>query len=281
MFSCVKKGSVAVITGAAVGIGYAIAEKLAHEGMKLVLLDKDPLNLTKAVQQLRETYPQLAINYLVGDVATSSVQDQLLRIAISTGKISLLINNAAILHGANPWENVSQWRNIIEINFWSLLMLQQKFIPILSKQSGYSAIVNLGSKEGITTPPGNAAYAVSKAAVRVLTEQLAHELRETFAGKIRAHLLIPGYTFTPMNFPEMNKETIKPDSPWTAEQVAERLIQGLRAGDFYIFCEDNEVTHELDQRRMQWSIDDLIHNRPALSRWHPDWREKFSDFISR
>jgi hypothetical protein len=57
------------------------------------------------------------------------------------------------------------------------------------------------------------------------------------------------------------------------------MIEGLSADDFYIFCQDNEVTRDMDQRRMQWSADDLIHNRPALSRWHPDWREKFAEFM--
>ena len=81
-----------------------------------------------------------------------------------------------------------------------------------------------------------------------------------------------------MNFPDATFDAVKPDEPWSANQVAERMVAGLNAGDFYIFCEDNEVTRELDQRRMQWSVDDLILNRPALSRWHPDWKQNFAEF---
>jgi NAD(P)-dependent dehydrogenase (short-subunit alcohol dehydrogenase family) len=147
-------------------------------------------------------------------------------------------------------------------------------------QAGPAAIVNLGSKEGITTRPGNAAYSVSKAAVKVLTEQLAHELREKVGDRISAHLLIPGYTFTPMNFPGMTRDDQKPDSPWTAEQVADRLIEKMAEGDFYIFCEDNESSWELDQRRMQWSADDMIQNRPALSRWHKAYADQFAEYVS-
>ncbi|MCP5586843.1 SDR family oxidoreductase, partial [Klebsiella pneumoniae] len=69
-----------------------------------------------------------------------------------------------------------------------------------------SAIVNLGSKQGITTPPGNNAYNVSKAGVKIVTEQLAHDLFKECGNKITAHLLVPGYTWTPMNSPEMDEQ---------------------------------------------------------------------------
>lgn len=279
MHPAIRKDAVAVITGAAVGIGYAIAERMAQEEMKLVLSDKNIPALAEAIRRLRAKFPGLAIHPVIGDVTSETVQDQLHQVAVSTGEVGVLINNAAILPGAGPWEKMTQWRSLMEVNFWSLLMLQKKFIPIMSQQPCHSAIVNLGSKEGITTPPGNAAYSVSKAAVRILTEQLSHELREKVADKISAHLLIPGYTFTPMNFPGTHFDSVKPIAPWSADQVADRMVEGINAGDFYIFCEDNEVSHELDQRRMQWSADDLIHNRPALSRWHPDWKQQFAEFI--
>lgn len=280
MILAIRKNAVAVITGAAVGIGYAIAERMAKEGMKLVLLDKDAVQLASAIQRLRSKYKELTIHSVIGDVSSENVIERLHHVAVSTGEIGVIINNAAIHQGGNPWESLSQWRLLLDVNFWSILKIQEKFIKTLMNQKNYSAIVNVGSKEGITTPPGNAAYSVSKAAVRVLTEQLAHELRERVANKISAHLLIPGYTFTPMNFPGINFDSVKPQAPWSPQQVANRLIEGMRTGEFYIFCEDNEVTRKLDERRMQWSIDDLIQKRPALSRWHPEWREEFNQFIA-
>lgn len=279
MHFAIRKDAVAVITGAAVGIGYAIAERLAREGMKLVLLDKNIPALSNAIKRLRTKFPELTIHHVYGDITSPKVQQNLHYIAVSTGEIGILVNNSAIHPGANPWEDLPKWRSLMEVNFWSVLMLQEKFIQTLSQQQQQSAIVNLGSKEGITTPPGNAAYSVSKAAIRVLTEQLAHELRERYFGKISAHLLIPGFTYTPMNFPDVSFDSPKPDAPWHADQVAERLLQGMAQDDFYIFCEDNEVTWELDQRRMQWSADDLIQNRPALSRWHPEWMQQFKDYV--
>lgn len=280
MILAIKKNAVAVITGAAVGIGYAIAERMAQEGMKLVLLDKDPTLLSAAIKRLRSKHRNVAIHPVVGDVSSERVIDQLHHVAISTGEIGVIVNNAAVHQNGNPWGNFSAWQSLMNVNFWSILRIQEKFMPTLMNQQSHSAIVNVGSKEGITTPPGNAAYSVSKAAVRVLTEQLAHELRESTSNKISAHLLIPGYTFTPMNFPGITFDSVKPQAPWSARQVVDRLLEGMSAGEFYIFCEDNEVTRELDQRRMQWSIDDLIQNRPALSRWHPEWHQEFNKFIA-
>lgn len=280
MILAIRKDAVAIITGAATGIGYAIAERMAQEGMKLVLLDKDTSQLTAAIQRLRSKYLNLTIHPVIGDVYSEKVIDQLHHVAVSTGEIGVIINNAAIHQNGNPWGNISAWQSLMDVNFWSILKIQEKFMQTLMNQQNHSAIVNVGSKEGITTPPGNVAYSVSKAAVRVLTEQLAHELRESVANKISAHLLIPGYTFTPMNFPGITLDSVKPQAPWSPQQVADRLLEGMRAGEFYIFCEDNEVTRELDQRRMQWSIDDLIQNRPALSRWHPEWHQEFNKFIA-
>jgi len=248
--------------------------------MKLVLVDLDEVKLAAAAQSIRATYPQIAIRTVAGDVTESEMPDLLHAKCLDLGEFGLLVNNAAILKGAGPWDGMQKWRRLMEINFWAALALQERFVPSMISTPTPSAIVNIGSKEGITTPPGDAAYSVSKAAIRVLTEQLAHELRESAGGHVTAHLLIPGYTFTPMNFPGMDAKTLKPAAPWSADQVVDRLIQGMGEGSFYIFCEDNEVTRELDQRRMQWSADDLILGRPALSRWHRDYKDEFTRFVS-
>ncbi len=280
MHPAIRKDGLAVITGAAVGIGYAIAERLAREGMQILLFDRDEDGLAKAVETLCSQYPGDTISAMHGDVRDDQALTRLRDRCQAIGGVSLLVNNAAVPHKAGPWNQLEVWHQVMDVNFWSALKVQQLFVEQLIAQTAASAIVNLGSKEGITTPPGNAAYSVSKAALRVLTEQLAHELRQR-VDHVSAHLLIPGYTFTPMNFPGMAATTPKPEAPWTADQVADRLVEGLNAGHFYIFCEDNEVTRELDQCRMQWSANDLILNRPALSRWHPDYRDAFARHLQR
>ncbi|AQZ34709.1 oxidoreductase [Pseudomonas sp. LPH1] len=276
----IRKHGVAVVTGAATGIGYAIASRLSLEGMKVVLFDNNQAALDAAVTSLYSRNADAQLLAVTGDISSDESLRELYVLSRGFGDISVVINNAAIGKSAGPWEETQLWRQIMEINFWGVLRMQQLFTEHLLAKEAPAVIVNLGSKEGITTPPGNAAYSVSKAALRVLTEQLEHELRERTGGRVSAHLLIPGYTFTPMNFPGMTSSTPKPDAPWTAAQVADRLIDGLAQGEFYIFCEDNEVSRELDQRRMQWSAEDLILNRPALSRWHRDYQEEFQAYIA-
>lgn len=287
----IRHGASAVITGASVGIGFAIADRLAKEGMNLIILDNNKATLEQAKQYLMRHYPDIQLQAVCADVASQQGRRAISDAVDELGELALLVNNAGILgnnvsRGAGPWHDTQQWRHIMDVNFWAVLELQAMLVPRLIEQNRPAAVINLGSKEGITTPPGNAAYSVSKAAIKVLTEQLAHELRERQAGQISAHLLIPGYTFTPMNFPKVDfsdrdsELSAKPAAPWSVDQVVERLLEGLSRREFYIFCEDNEVTKELDQRRMQWSADDMILGRPALSRWHPDYVDEFKKYIS-
>jgi short-subunit dehydrogenase len=138
-----------------------------------------------------------------------------------------------------------------------------------------AAIINTGSKQGITTPPGDTAYNVTKAGVKVVTEAVAHELRGIKGCRVTGHLLVPGFTFT-----GMSGRAEKPPEAWTADQVIDFLLARMAAGDFYILCPDNAVTREMDNKRMQWAMEDIIKNRPALSRWHPDYKDAFAAFMS-
>ena len=138
-------------------------------------------------------------------------------------------------------------------------------------------IVNTGSKQGITQPPGNTAYNVSKAGVKALTEGLAHTLRTRTGDRIAAHLLIPGFTHTGMTARGAGE---RPPAAWTPDQVVERMFAGVAAGDFYILCPDNETTPEQDAKRIAWAAGDIAANRPALSRWHPDWQDRFAAYMA-
>lgn len=131
-----------------------------------------------------------------------------------------------------------------------------------------------GSKQGITQPPGNPAYNASKSAVKSLTESLAHSLLPT---KLSAHLLVPGYTFTKLTNAAGN--TDKPAPAWWPSQVADELFS--RLGEFYIICPDNDVSWELDQARIAWNADDILQQRPALSRWHPEHEAEFKQFVEQ
>ncbi len=110
--------------------------------------------------------------------------------------------------------------------------------------------------------------------MKALTEQLAHELRNTDGCQVGAHLLVPGFTFT-----GITGVAEKPRGAWTAEQVVDFMLDSIARGDFYILCPDNDVTRAMDERRMQWAADDLIKNRPALSRWHASMKTAFENFM--
>ena len=153
----------------------------------------------------------------------------------------------------------------------------QSFTPRMLEQNTPCAIINTGSKQGITCPPGDTAYNVSKAGVKVLTEALAHSLRNESGQRITAHLLIPGSTFTGMT---SRGRAEKPPGAWVPDQVVDLLIDGMHRGDFYILCPDNDVTREIDSRRILWAAQDITENRPALSRWHPDYSAAFETFLN-
>jgi NAD(P)-dependent dehydrogenase (short-subunit alcohol dehydrogenase family) len=145
-------------------------------------------------------------------------------------------------------------------------------------RGGPGLVVATGSKQGITTPPGDPAYNVSKSALKTFTEAMAHELRNGPAPDVTAHLLIPGFVFTELTRPG---EREKPEGAWMPDQVADFMVESLERGDFYILCPDEDVSRALDEKRIAWAAGDIIENRPPLSRWHRDWAGVFADYMAR
>lgn len=270
---------VAVITGAASGIGLAAAIRFATLGMTVCMADITQSSLDKAAGEVAARSPQGRQTVLTIPTDVSRIEDVTrLRDTVYQrfGEVAVLMNNAGTAPGGGPWENIDAWRRVLETNLWGIINGVQTFTPHMLQQGTPAAIINTGSKQGITCPPGDTAYNVSKAGVKVLTEGLAHSLRNTEGCQITAHLLIPGSTFTGMTR-RNHKE--KPPGAWWPEQVVDRLIEGMNRNDFYILCPDNDVTPAIDHRRILWAAGDIVENRPALSRWHPDYAAAFEQFL--
>jgi NAD(P)-dependent dehydrogenase (short-subunit alcohol dehydrogenase family) len=269
---------IAVITGAASGIGLATALRCAGLGLKVMLVDRQAEALEQATAAVAARAPGggNAVRSTSLDVADFSAMQALAEAVRQWGPVALLMNNAGV--GANPgkpWENLDRWRTLLEVNLWGVIHGIQALAPPMIASGQPALIINTGSKQGITLPPGNCAYNVSKAGVKAYTETLAYELRRTEGCAVSAHLLIPGFTFTGMTA----RSAEKPPGAWTPDQVVDFMFAALVQGDFYILCPDNEVTRAIDTRRIQWAAEDLIKNRPALSRWHPQYAAEFTRYM--
>ena len=273
-----QPNAVAVITGGASGIGLATAQRLAALGLRLVIVDVREGLLEPAAEQLR----QMGAPEVMASSTDVSDREALVELEVLVaerfGGTNILMNNAGIQPGSTMLDGSENWLHILGVNLGGIVYGTQIFVPRMLEQARPGLVINTGSKQGITTPPGDPAYNVSKSAVKTFTEALAHELRNIEGHQLTAHLLIPGFVFTDLT---RGNRTEKPAGAWTTEQTAEFLFQSLERGDFYILCPDNDVSRELDEKRMAWAIGDIIENRPPLSRWHPDYAEAFNLYIDR
>ena len=270
--------SVAVITGGAAGIGLATALRFAEMGMTLVLVDNraDLLDQAATAAKAAGARDVMTSATDVSDADAMKALEQ--QVADRFGGTDILMNNAGIQPGSSLFSDDDTWHRVLDVNLWGIMNGSRIFGPRMIKRGRPGVIVNTGSKQGITTPPGDPVYNVAKAGVKAFTEALEHELRNTEGAQISAHLLIPGHVFTDLT---ARGRTEKPEGAWTAEQTADFFIDRLNKGDFYILCPDNDVDRPLDEKRMAWAIGDVIENRPPLSRWHADFSQAFEKFIEQ
>lgn len=273
-----KPGNVAVITGSSSGIGLAAARVCAESGMAVVMADVAEERLQAARAGLvADGIAEDRVLAAAVDVSNLASLEKLRDTVLSRfGKVHLLMNNAGIQPGSALFGPQENWDRVLGVNLMGVIHGTRVFGPSMIAHGEEGLIVNTGSKQGITTPPGDPAYNLSKAGVKAFTEALEHELRNTEGSRIRAHLLIPGFVFTPL---AANGRTEKPEAAWTPEETIAFMMESLERGDFYILCPDNDVPRALDEKRIRWAAGDITENRPPLSRWHKDYAKAFADYL--
>lgn len=277
MTAWMNENRTAVITGGASGIGFASAEAFLKAGMNLVIADRDTGALDKALAGLGHEDKVLGVVCNVSDA--SSVEALRDEASARFGNIHCLMNNAGVgVMGKAPWEDLAAQKSLIETNLWGVIHGAAAFIPSMLAHGEASVVINTGSKQGITRPPGNIAYNISKAGVLAYTESLAHAFRGIENCNISAHLLVPSFVYTGMIEKFIPQ---KPPFAATSEETVAFMIEALKKDSFYILCPDNETTREMDEKRIQWTAEDLIKDRPAMSRWHPDFEDAFKSFMER
>ena len=221
MHPAIQGGRVAVITGSASGIGFAAARAFASKGLHIVLADL-PTNLASAAQSIKQEFPKVKVVPVETDVSQFSALESLKKKVDSEFKgkeVGVLMFNAGTSAPTVPFarDGLDQgalranYEKTLNTNMWGVINGVQAFLPDLVKQTSPSVVICTGPKQvplfsarnrtnhdkGITNPPGNPAYNISKTGVKFFTESLAHDLRTNYPkSPIAVHLLIPGWVYT-------------------------------------------------------------------------------------
>ena len=265
------RGGTAVVTGAALGIGRAAALRFASLGMRVVLVDLASDDLEAAAVAVREAGGGSDVVVAPLSVTNREALFELAgRLQRDHGPAAVLMANAVTRVGGGVLGEIAHWREAFEVNLWGVVNTVDAFVPAMIAGENRATVIVAGSKQGITNPPGNAAYNATKAALKSYSEQLAHHLRKATGERVRAHLLVPGWTTT-----GKREHTA---GAWLPEQVIDYMMPRVEQGSFYIVCPDGEVDEAIDRKRIIWSAMDVTEDRPALSRWHGGFDDAFKAF---
>lgn len=268
-------GKVAVVTGAASGLGRAMALAFAAEGMHVALADVDEANLARAADEVRaKGVHALALRV---DVSRGEEIDALAERTIAElGGAHLVCNNAGVSPLGAAWENtVADWRWALGVNLWGAIHGVRAFAPrFIAQNEGH--IVNTASVAGLIAPPGMSVYNVTKHAVVALSESLYHDLRER-KSKVGVSVLCPAYVPTGISDSERNRpaDLANPAADKSAEQlarqamlkkavasgkisaaeVAQAVVAAVKAGRFYI------LTHPRIKGAIEARMQDILEER--------------------
>jgi NAD(P)-dependent dehydrogenase (short-subunit alcohol dehydrogenase family) len=271
-------GKVAVVTGAASGIGRALAERFAAEKMRVVLADVEERALAEAEETLRAT--GAAVVAVPTDVSKASDVEALARRALDAfGGAHVLCNNAGVVAAGVLWElPLADWEWILGVNLWGVIHGLRTFVPLMLRQDTACHIVNTASMAGLVSGPLNSIYNVTKHGVVTLSETLHHELR-MWNAKINVSVLCPGWVNTRIIDAERNRPAALQRPPAAREQspteqlmeqaarqflasglppaqVAELVLEAIRNERFYV------LTHPEWKGLIRARMNDILEERP-------------------
>lgn len=273
------KNKVAVITGAAEGIGKAIAVAAAAQGMKLVLADISASKLDATVQEFKTNGTEVI--GVVTDVASEAAIEHLANQAFNEfGNVHLLVNNAGVAFTKAAWETTAQdWEWIMGVNLYGVTHALRAFIPRMLANGEEGHIVNTASMAGMVSAPALAAYNVSKFGVVTLSEGLYHDLTLR-QSKLGVSVLCPSWVNTRIIESERNRDASQRtdvdklerisakasanimkavQNGLTPEEVAKQVIDAVQANQFYI------LTHADSHAAVNVRAQDILQNRqPSL-----------------
>jgi len=270
------QGKVAVITGGASGLGRAMADRFAREGMRIVLADVEPHALANAEAEMKAAGAEV-ISVRTDVSKAADVEALAQKTLAAFGAVHLVANNAGVAPLGSAWENsVADWEWTLGVNLWGVIHGVRVFTPLMLEQGGEAHIVNTASVSGLISPPGSAMYNVSKHAVVTLTETLYHDLALKQAS-IGCSVLCPAYVPTGIVDSERNRPAPlqNPAREKSAEQqareallrkavtsgklsagdVAQKVFEAVRDGRFYI------LTHPRIKPSIQWRMEDILQER--------------------
>jgi NAD(P)-dependent dehydrogenase (short-subunit alcohol dehydrogenase family) len=271
------QSKVAVITGAASGIGRALAEECVLEGMKVVLADVEEQALSRTVDELRNLGGE--VRSVQTDVSSAESVEALAEDAFTAyGAVHLLFNNAGVAAGSTVWESsLADWKWVLGVNLWGVIHGVHYFVPRMLAQNEQCHIVNTASSAGLIASTDIGIYKVSKHGVVTLSETLALELAARKAN-IKVSVLCPEWVNTRITEAERNRPELlqnsSTDAPPSAHsqavmqaiarvvkagispaQVADTVFEAVREEKFYI------LTHPTTKAAVQVRMDDILNER--------------------
>lgn len=250
------QGRVAVVTGAASGLGLAMSHRFAQAEMKVVLADIEAVPLDAAVRELRAAGHDAT--GVVTDVADVDAVNRLAAAAFDAhGAVHVLCNNAGVVKRARVWElTLDDWNWVLSVDFWSVVYGLRAFVPRMLARAEGGHIVNTSSMAGLLPMPNLGAYAAAKSAVLALSLSLQTEF-DQLESSLGVSVLCPGFIATGITNSARNRpgdltdEAPPPDVPrttagavatLTVADVAEQVVEAVLSNRFWILTHDQYQT---------------------------------------